>query len=132
MVLVDTSVLIDYFKGTENNSVKKLNEIIANRIPFGICNLVYLELLQGARNEKEYELLKEYLGTHRFYDVKFGFKSYEIAAMNYYLCRKKGITVKSSIDMIIVQITLENKLYLLHNDSDYSNISKVVTDLKEY
>ncbi|NJD04668.1 MAG: PIN domain nuclease [Ruminiclostridium sp.] len=132
MVLVDTSVLIDFFKGTENKRVDKLNDAISNKIPFGICNLVYMELLQGARSEKEYRLLQKYLGTHRFYDVKHGLKSYEIAAMNYFICRKNGITVRSSIDMVIVQIALENNLYLLHNDSDYSNIAKVITELKEY
>ena len=132
MVLVDTSVLINFFKGVKNEKVDKLNEIISSRIPYGICNLVYMELLQGAKTEKEYELLQEYLGTQRFYELKHGQKSYETAAMNSFKCRRSGITVRSTIDLIVAQIAIENDLFLLHDDSDYSHIAKIVTELKEY
>jgi hypothetical protein len=91
-----------------------------------------VELLQGARNEKEYAIFKEYLGILRFYDVKNGADSYGQAAMNYLTCRKNGITVRSSIGLVITQIAIDNNLYLLHNASNYSNIAKIVTDLKEY
>jgi len=132
MILVDTSVLINFFRGVKNNKVEKLRSAIINRIPYGICSLVYMELLQGARTEKEYELLKEYLSTQTFYELKNGRNSYEAAAMNYMQCRTNGITVRSTIDLIIAQISIENGLLLLHDDSDFSLIAKVVTDLKEY
>lgn len=132
MILVDTSVFINFFKGIENEKVDKLTKIISERIPFGICNIIYMELLQGARTEKEYMLLQEYLATQRFYDIKHGKESYEKAAMNYFLCRRNGITVRSGVDMIIVQTALENGLFLLHDDPDYSNIARIVTGLKEY
>ena len=132
MILVDTSVLINFFKGIKNHKVDKLRSTISNRIPYGICNLVYTELLQGARTEKEYELLQKYLCTQRFYELKNGLRSYEAAALNYFQCRKNGVTVRSTIDIIITQIAIENDLLLLHDDSDYSSIAKVITDLKEY
>lgn len=132
MILVDTSVLVNFFKGVENKKVDKLASAISAKIPFGICNFIYMELLQGARTEKEYKLLQEYLGTQRFYDVSHGQVSYEQAAMNYFLCRRNGITIRSSIDMLIVQIALENNLFLLHDDSDFANIVKVIPELKEY
>ncbi len=132
MILVDTSVLINFFKGVKNHKVEKLRSAIINRIPYGICSLVYMELLQGARTEKEYELLREYLSSQIFYELKNGNESYEAAAMNYLQCRKNGVTVRSTIDMIITQVAIENDLLLLHDDSDYSLIAKVVTDLKEY
>lgn len=132
MILVDTSVLINFFKGTINEKVEKLTKIINENISFGICNFIYMELLQGARTEKEYMLLQDYLATQRFYDIKYGKESYEKAAMNYFLCRRNGITVRSSIDLLIVQTALENELFLLHDDSDYSNIARVVTELNEY
>jgi len=132
MILVDTSVLIDYFKNTSGISCEKMDYIIDNDLPFGICNYIYQELLQGTKSEKEYNLLKEYLNTIPFYDLKYGKQSFENAALMYMNCRKSGITVRSTIDLIIVQIAIENNLYLLHNDTDYINISKIYKNLKMY
>jgi predicted nucleic acid-binding protein len=132
MILVDTSVLIGYFKGTEGSVYEKMKYIVDNDIPFGICHYVYQELLQGSANEKEYKLLKDYLSTLPFYELRYGNESFENAALMYMNCRKKGITVKSTIDLLIAEIAIENDLYLFHNDSDYTNMSKVNKALKMY
>ena len=50
----------------------------------------------------------------------------------YMNCRKKGITIRSTVDLIIAEIAIENNLYLLHDDSDFVNISKIYKDLKMY
>ena len=132
MILVDTSVLINFFKGIENEKVNKLTEIINNGIPFGITKHIYMELIQGSLNMKEFNQLKDYLGSQRFYDLKNGIKSYEKAALIYFKCRRKGITIRSSIDLIIIQTAIENKLFLLHDDRDFSQIARIITELKEY
>jgi len=54
MILVDTSVLIDFFKGNTNEKVEKFEWILKNKIPFGITHLIYQEILQGAKDEKEF------------------------------------------------------------------------------
>jgi len=132
MILVDTSVLIGYFKKSDGASFDKMEYIIDNDIPYGICNYVYQELLQGAKNEQEYELLKEYLGTLPFYDLLYGKTSFENTALMYINCRKKGITIRSTLDLIIAEIAIENNLYLLHDDMDFSNIARVNKYLKMY
>ena len=132
MVLVDTSVLIGFFKKIEGVQYNKMDYIIDNNIPFGICNYVYQELLQGSRNIQEYELLKEYLDTLPFYDLLYGKQSFGNAASMYMNCRKKGITVRSTIDLLIAEIAIENNLYLLHNDIDFENITKIYKNLKIY
>ena len=132
MVLVDTSVLIGYFKKSDGAPYDKMDYIVDNDIPYGICNYVYQELLQGARNEKEFNLLKEYLDTIPFYHLQNGKQSYENAALMYFNCRKNGITIKSTLDLIIATIAIENNLYLLHNDSDFINISKIYKNLMMY
>jgi predicted nucleic acid-binding protein len=53
-------------------------------------------------------------------------ESYASAAKIYFKCRKKGITISSTIDCLIAQSAIENNLFLLHNDSDFDRISKVV------
>lgn len=88
--------------------------------------------MQGAKGEKEFNLLKEYLSSQRFYDLKNSKKSYEKAAELYFKCMKKGINIRSTIDVIIAQIAIENGLLLLHNDKDFSQIALVEPKLKEF
>jgi predicted nucleic acid-binding protein len=132
MILVDTSILIGYFKGLKGSSYDKFDNIIDNHIPFGINSHIYQEILQGAKNEKEFEQLKEYLNTLVFYEFYDSKKSSEAAALLYIKCRKSGVTIRSTIDLIIAQTAIEYNLYLLHNDNDYINIAKVIKDLKLY
>ena len=58
MFLLDTSVLVNFLKNNQNESVDLLDEIIDRKIPYGICDFVYQELLQASRPQKEYEQLK--------------------------------------------------------------------------
>ncbi len=131
MVLIDTSVFINYLKGFENSSTIKFDDIVSKRIPFGINNFIYQEILQGSANEKEFKSLYRYLSNMSFYFLK-GKKSYSDAALLYYKCRKQGITIRSTIDLLIAQTAIENNLFLLHSDNDFKNIAKVTNDLKIY
>ncbi|ABY91974.1 hypothetical protein JCM16816_23680 [Thermoanaerobacter brockii subsp. lactiethylicus] len=88
--------------------------------------------MQGAKTENEFNLIKEYLSTQKFYDLKYGIKSYEDAAKMYFKCRKKGITIRSTIDLLIAETAIENNLYLLHDDDVFSLIAQVDERLKEY
>ncbi len=132
MILVDTSVLIDFFKGGKNDSAQKFRRVLERRIPFGINSFIYQEILQGAKSEKEYELLKHCLMKRHFYHPKHPIDSFEKAARIYLDCRKKGITVRSTIDCIIAQTAIEHNLMLLHNDKDFEAISGVIPSLQFY
>jgi predicted nucleic acid-binding protein len=92
----------------------------------------YQEILQGAANEQEFTLLREYLDTQVFYDLMHGRASFSEATMICFRCRRMGITVKSTIDLLIVQTALENGLFLLHDDRDFTAIKKAVPGLKVY
>lgn len=132
MILIDTSVLIDYLKGTDNAAVRTLDNIIEMGISYGINEFIYQEVLQGARTVEEFDRLKEYLETMSFYSLRSGKESYERAALLYFNCRRAGITIRSTIDLLIAQTAIENDLYLLHNDNDFTNMGKAVSDLKFY
>ncbi len=129
MILVDTSVLVDFFRGTRNEQAAKLENIVQQGIPFGINSFIYQEVLQGAATNREVSLLKEYLGTHRFYNPKDPRVSFEEAAGIFFLCRRKGVTLRSTIDCLIAQTAIEHDLLLLHNDRDFDRIARV-TPLK--
>jgi len=124
MILVDTSILIDYFKGAEDKSIEKFNLILDKEIPFGINHFIYMEVLQGSKTEKDYRILKKYLDTQKFYGLKKGRESYAEAAKMYLKLRRKGVTIKSTIDCLIARVAIENDLFLLHNDTDFARISK--------
>lgn len=132
MILVDTSVLIDFLKGTTNHMVQLFDDILDRQIPFGINDYIYQEILQGARDRKEFNTLKEYFETIPFYTLKKGRASFEKAALINLSCRKNGITIRSTIDTLIAETAIENDLYLLHNDQDFTYMANVIPELKIY
>jgi predicted nucleic acid-binding protein len=129
VILVDTSVIIGFLQGDGNDAVRRFQYVLDNRLTFGISSLIYQEVLQGVKTEKDFEKVKIYLDTQRFYALNDTRESYAAAAKIYFLCRKKGMTLGSTIDCLIAQTAIENNLFLLHNDTDYDRIAKVV-DLK--
>jgi predicted nucleic acid-binding protein len=132
MILVDTSILIDYLRGNKNEHTERFDEMLSKKIPFGINCYVYQELLQGTASEKEFDNLKEYLDTQRIYDIRKGLEPFENAAHMYYKCRRNGITINSTIDFLIVETAIENNLMLFHNDSDFTKIAKIIKELQIY
>jgi len=132
MILVDTSVLIDYLKGTENTKTGFFDEILNKGIPWGISALTYVELLQGVKSEKEFKFLKEYLISIPLYHLDQDHDSLEKAAKLYFRARKAGLTVRSTIDVLIAQTAIDHHLYLLHNDSDFDMLASVIREMKIY
>lgn len=75
MILVDTSVFIDYLKNKTNKSTTTLDSILESKIPYGINEFIYQEILQGAKDIKEFKILKEYFETLPFYFLHYGKES---------------------------------------------------------
>lgn len=130
MVLVDTSVLIEYLKGRKNPKTDIFDAILARDIPFGISVFTYQEALQGARDEREYGRLREYLDTQTVYAPPPGTEVFEKAARLFFTLRLRGVTVRGSIDMLIALTAMENNLMLLHNDRDFDAIAARTPKLK--
>jgi len=126
MVLVDTSVLIDFLSAVDNSGTTAFQSILDSGISYGITTFTYMEVLQGVRTEREFEQAKRYLETQKFYGFQDEKVSFAEAARIYFLCRKKGITISSTIDCLIARAAIENDIFLLHNDKDFDNIAKVV------
>ena len=87
--------------------------------------MIYQEVLQGAKSEKEYAGLKKYLSSQRFFHPQDPIETFAKAARIYFRCRKKGITVRSTVDCMIAQIAIENELLLLHNDKGFEAMAAV-------
>jgi predicted nucleic acid-binding protein len=126
MILVDTSVLIDFFKGSKNEATSRFKLVLDQELNFGITSHIFQEVLQGAKSEKEYNLLRRYLETQRFFQPKDPVESFAEAARIFSQCRKRGLTIRSTIDCLIAQIALEHDLLLLHSDQDFRLMANVI------
>lgn len=131
MYLVDTSVWIDYIKGTDTPAVEYLDVLLLTPMTVGITGLIYMEILQGANSKASFEKLQKYFSTQLFYSFEEPLPSYEATALMLFKCRRKGITVRSSIDCLIAQCALENELILLHHDKDFVRLEKIVPQLRQ-
>ncbi len=128
MILVDTSVWIDFLRGRDTPFRHTLRALIEHEEDICLTGIVLTEILQGIKDENESDEIKEYLLAFPLYDPK-GITSYIEAADIYKHCLKKGRTIRKTIDSLIAAIVMENGLILLHNDSDFNSIAQC-TDMK--
>ena len=129
MILVDTSVIIDSFKGVTNEKVELFRKILKEKRAYGISAYTYQEILQGARDEHEFMKLKKYISAIDIYLLPATIETYEKAALMVFKLRRQGVTPRSIVDVLIALTALENNLYLLHNDKDFDVMSGKLTDL---
>ena len=117
MILVDTSVWIDDFKGVANPHTDQLDTSIAQGSA-AIGDLIFLEILQGIRDDKQYRQTKQSQLALDQYET-FGKEMAGKCADTYRELRKKGITIRKTADTIIATFCIENNLPLLFLDSDF-------------
>jgi len=122
MILVDSSVWIDYFNGRKTGKTDWLDSSLGNeQIIMG--DLILAEVLQGFQIDNDFKIAKKLLLTFPFMEMvgqELAIKS----ALNYRLLRKKGVTVRKTIDVIIGTFCLNYQLTLLHDDRDFDPIEK--------
>jgi predicted nucleic acid-binding protein len=128
MILVDTSVWIDFIKGINSHQRRVLHWLIQEDEDICLTEIVLTEVLQGVRDDKDFLTVKTCLLEFPIYSPK-GVETYLNAAGLYRDCRRKGVTVRKTVDCIIASICIENGLGLLHKDRDYDLIADC-TNLK--
>lgn len=117
MLVVDTSVWVDYFNGVENAQTDFLNRVL-DSTPILIGDLILAEVLQGFRHDPDFEKVRRTLGKF-MQDSMVGPALAVQSARNYRFLRQKGITVRKTIDSLIATFCIENDHELLHNDTDF-------------
>lgn len=122
MILADTSVWIDYFAGRETSVVARLDAAIEDRdIVMG--DLILVEVLQGAGSEHKLRQIARKLSPIPCV-VLCGPDVAPDAAANYRALRRRGVTVRGTIDVIIATWCIRNGAQLLHNDRDFVAIEE--------
>lgn len=122
MILVDTSVWIDYFNGTINTHTDILDAALIEGI-VAIADIIFLEILQGFRDDKDYIKARNTLATLDQYSL-FNSQMVEICAENYRSLRKKGITIRKTNDVIIATYCINYHIPLLFKDRDFEPFVK--------
>lgn len=127
VVLVDTSVWINVFKGIETNSSVYLKNENLN-ISVATCPVIVQEVLQGIVSDRDYTIIANKLSNMN--TLPANAYNYAYAAANLYReLRKKGITIRKPNDCLIAIYAIQNKIPLLHDDKDFTNIA-AFSDLK--
>lgn len=122
MILVDTSVWIDFFDYPDSIYARELKDLIEKDEDLCLLDLNLTEILQGIRNEKVFNEIKEELTQFPILRAS-GLETYIHAANIYRLCRKTGKTITKTIDVIIAAVAIENNLFLFHKDKDFDLIA---------
>jgi len=121
MILIDTSVWIDFFRGVNSPQRWMLHTLIQDEDDIAICGIILTEILQGVKEDKKFQQINEYLLELSVYEPK-GIETYRDAARIFRLCRKQGKTIRSTIDCLIAAVCIENNLSILHKNQDYDAI----------
>jgi predicted nucleic acid-binding protein len=117
MIVVDSSIWIDYFNGKITPQTDWLDSSLENS-PIVVGDLILTEVLQGFQNDKDFRVAKDLLWGMPF--IAMGGRVLALqSAMNYRSLRKKGVTVRKTIDVMIGTFCIHYQLPLLHDDRDF-------------
>jgi predicted nucleic acid-binding protein len=122
VILVDSSVWIDHFRDVATEPVLRLRALIERELLL-VGDLVLCEVLQGVRTDAEARLVEEALREFELVtlvDPELAI----IAAANYRLLRGRGVTVRTTVDLVIGTFCIERGHVLLHNDRDFEPMER--------
>ncbi len=118
MILVDSSVWVDYFNGVDTRQTSKLDSLLGVE-PLGIGDLILTEVLQGFRKDADYKQAKQLLLSLVIFDM-LGVRKAVQSAEYFRTLRKQGITIRKTADVIIATFCIEEGHALLFSDRDFA------------
>ena len=130
MILLDTSALIEFLNRTGSPWDNAVETLLTNDADVAIADITLTEVLQGIRNERDYREVRSSLMTFPILSLK-DHDSYIKAVDLYRKCRTKGLTVRSTVDLLIARTAIEHNAELLQHDRDFEAIASV-SSLKLY
>ncbi len=122
MILVDSSVWVDYFKGALTPQTDKLDSLLGVE-PLALGDLILTEVLQGFDNDRDFEAARRLLTSLTVVEIG-GLDVAIAAAENFRVLRKLGVTVRKTIDTVIATRCIRDGFDLLHSDRDFEPFTK--------
>lgn len=130
MIVVDTTVWIDFLEARGTAFDRHLTELLEADAPIALVDIVYCEVLQGIRDDGAYHRTRVSLLAHPILRPG-GLDTFETAANLYRTARRRGFTVRRSVDCLIAATCLETGAEIYHNDRDFNALARV-SDLRMY
>lgn len=124
-MLIDTSAWVHFFNRPNHKLSLFIDNLLSSQEVIHTCPIIYQEVLQGIGLNKEFDRIRVNFLTYDFLLFSDQIAASEEAANLYRKCRKKGVTVQKANDCLIAHYALYFQVPLLHDDSDFSQISKV-------
>ena len=122
MILVDTSVWIDFFAGRDLPQVATLEQFIHDSQDIALCGIILTEILQGIADDTTHRRVRRYLAPLILLPMPE--VVFVRAAVIYRKLRKQGMTIRKTNDGIIAATALQHHCRLLHNDKDFAPIAR--------
>jgi predicted nucleic acid-binding protein len=124
VIVVDTTVWIDFLEARRTAYDSHLTELLEADAPIALVDIVYCEILQGIRDEEIYERTRLSLLAHPILRPR-GLETFEAAANLCRTARRRGFTVRRSVDCLIAATCLEAGAEIYHNDRDFDALARV-------
>jgi len=131
MLLVDSSVWIDWLRGADTDAVRFVQEREAHE-ELALTQMIYLEVLQGVSSERQFAVTRRVLGAQTLLQPLDALETFEAAAQLYRRARQKGLTIRKSTDCLIAAMALEHEAMLVHNDRDFLALAQAAPALVIY
>jgi len=122
VILVDSSVWVDYFNGTDTHQTDLLDSLLGKELVV-MGDLILVEVLQGFQSDQDFETAKKQLLNFPFMDMCSKALAIE-SALNYRMLRKNGATVRKTMDVLIGTFCIHHQISLLHSDRDFEPMEK--------
>jgi predicted nucleic acid-binding protein len=124
VIVVDTTVWIDFFNGVGTPEDRHLQQLITAGRSLALTDLIFCEILQGIREDAAFEQTRGLLLLYSILRIE-RLPTFEHAAQIYRTCRRRGLTVRKTIDCLIAAVCIEEDVELFHKDADFDAIAHV-------
>jgi predicted nucleic acid-binding protein len=124
VIVVDTTVWIDFFNGAGTPEDRHLQQLITAGRSLALTDLIFCEILQGFREDAAFEQTRGLLLLYPILRME-RLGTFEHAAQLYRTCRKRGLTVRKTIDCLVAALCIEEDVELFHKDADFDAIARV-------
>ncbi len=122
MIVVDTSVWIDFFRGTSTPAVGRFEALIDDDAGIAVTDVILTEILQGLRSEADVRRVERRLTPFDVLRLE-ELDDYRRAARLYRDARRKGLTIRRTLDCLIASVCIREDVALLHSDADFDRLA---------
>jgi predicted nucleic acid-binding protein len=123
VIVVDTTVWIDFFNGRDELHVDRLAAMIEADAGIALTDVILTEVLQGIRDESQVRLVDERLCAFDVLRLE-SLDDFRRAAQLYRAARGHGVTIRRTIDCLIASVCIREQLPIMHNDADFDQLAE--------